>query len=237
GVAGLRVADPDDLAGRLLLGGDQPRVAAELLAALEATDGVDLQENGQPDDPADPGDGLQHRQLARVVLRGGNFDVAFESADLGVQRPEQVEPRLDSTPGVLIGDVGGHVVTRALVLHVASNGFEVELPTGGVDVSVEFGPLPDQPQPGAEQVTHCASFVGVGVGEGEGAAPQEPGDGLGVLSVALCVRPVDGPHGPGVSEGEGDAVFAAGVGEPVPGVDALAPDQQVRAERLDRPEE
>src|SRR5262249_3337715 len=146
------VAHADDLAGRLLLGGDQPGVAAELLAALEATDGVDLQQDGHRDDPADPGDTLEHREFGGVVLLGRDLDVTLGSADLGVRRPGQVESGLDPAAGVLIGDVGGDGLALALVLHITADGVEVELSADGVDVAVEFGPLSDESPSGAEQV-------------------------------------------------------------------------------------
>src|SRR5262249_31916157 len=84
GVAGLGGAHAGDLGGRLLLGGDQPGVAAELLAALEATDGVDLQQDGHRDDPADPGDGLQRGEFGGGGLLGGDLGVAFEASEVWV---------------------------------------------------------------------------------------------------------------------------------------------------------
>jgi len=47
----------------------------------------------------------------------------------------------------------------------------------------------------------------------------------------------DGLDPEGVPEGEGDRLAAAGVGQPVPRVDALAADEQVGAERGDGGEE
>src|SRR5262249_41110805 len=115
-----------DLAGRLLLGGDQPGVAAELLAALEATDGVDLQQDGHRDDPADPGDGLQRGEFGGGVLLGGDLDVAFESSDLGVEWAEQVQSRLDAAAGGGVGGGGGGGMGVALFfsLHVRWGGGE-----------------------------------------------------------------------------------------------------------------
>jgi hypothetical protein len=101
-----------------------------------------------------------------------------------------------------------------------------------VDVAVEFGALADQAQAGAEEVAESSPLFGVGVGQGEVAAPEEAGDGLGVVAVALGLAAVDGFHGPGVSEGEGDLVFAAGIGQPVPAVPALAADDQAVAAGL-----
>src|SRR5262249_759547 len=73
----------------------------------------------------------------------------------------------------------------------------------------------------AEEVAEAAVLLGVGVGGRQVAAFEQAGDGLGVLAVALGFAAVDGFHGPGVAEDEGDVVFAAGVGEPVPAVHAL----------------
>jgi hypothetical protein len=95
-----------------------------------------------------------------------------------------------------------------------------------------FGALADQAQAGAEQVAQAAPLPGVGVGRREVAALEEPGDGLGVVAVALGLLAVDGLHGPGVAQREGDALVAAGVGQPVPAVHALAADDQAVAEGL-----
>ena len=97
--------------------------------------------------------------------------------------------------------------------------------------------MADEAQAGAEQVAQPASFARVGVGGREGAALEEAGDGLGVVAVGLGLGAVHGFHGPGVSEGEGDGLASAGVGQPVPRVDALAADEQVGAERGDGGEE
>ena len=53
----------------------------------------------------------------------------------------------------------------------------------------------------------------------------------------LVFLAVDGFHGPGVAEGEGDVGVAAGVGEPVPAVHALAADDEAVAEGLHGSEE
>src|SRR5262249_58896490 len=83
----------------------------------------------------------------------------------------------------------------------------------------------------------AAARRGVGVGGREVAAPQQPGDGLGILAVALALAAVDRFHGPGMAEDEGDGVITAGVGEPVPAVDTLAGDEQSLAEGRDGAQE
>jgi hypothetical protein len=65
------------------------------------------------------------------------------------------------------------------------------------------------------------------------AALEQVGDSLGVFAVAFAFAAVDGFHGPGMSEDEGDVVVAAGVSQPVPAVHALAADDQSVAEGLD----
>src|SRR5262249_37670691 len=78
---------------------------------------------------------------------------------------------------------------------------------------------------------------GIGIGGRKVTALEESGDGLGVLAVALGLVAVDGFHGPGVAEDEGDVVVAAGIGQPVPAVHALAGDQESVAEGGDGAEE
>ena len=107
GVAALAVADAHDLAARFLLRRDESSVAAKQLTGLEAGDRIDLEHDGHGDDAADAGDGLQRGQFGGVVHLGGDLDVAFEVADLGVERTEQVESGLDAAATVDVGDVGG----------------------------------------------------------------------------------------------------------------------------------
>jgi hypothetical protein len=167
------------------------------------------------------------------VLPGGDFDGPFQAADLGVQRAEQVEAGLDPAPGVRVGDAGRGPVPFGLVLDVAADGVEVQLAPHGVDVSVEFGPLTDQSQSGAQQVAEPAALTRVGVGQWEVAPAQESSEDLGVVGVGLGLGFVEGLDPPGVPEFEPQSLVAAGVGQPVPGVDALAADQHVGSERCE----
>jgi hypothetical protein len=106
-----------------------------------------------------------------------------------------------------------------------------------VDVAVPLGALADQAQAGTQEVAQAAAFAGVGIGGGEVAALEQTSEGLGILAIALGLAAVDGFQGPGVAEDEGEAVVAAGVGQPVPGMDALAADQQAVGERGDGAQE
>jgi hypothetical protein len=99
-------------------------------------------------------------------------------------------------------------------------------------MAIQLGALAHEAEAGAEQVAQAAPLPGVGVGRREVAALEQAGDGLGVLAVALGLATVDGFHGPGVTEHEGDLVVPAGVREPVPGMHTLPGDEQAVAEGL-----
>src|SRR5262249_50088416 len=160
-------------------------------------------------------------QLARVELLRGLFDLGFKAADSGIERLKQGEVGFDAPADEGVGDVSGDGGALGLVFDVAGDGRQVGLAAGGVDVAVEFGALADEAQARAEQVAEAATFFGVGVGGREVATLEETGDGLGVLAITLGLAAVNGFHGPGVTEDESDVVVAAGVGEPVPGMDTL----------------
>jgi hypothetical protein len=168
---------------------------------------------------------LQHGQLGGEDQPGGVFDLGFESANGGVEGFEEGQVGLNAAADKGVGDVGG------------AAGPQVGLTAGGVDVAVEVGALAEEAQACAEQIAQAPSLLGIGVGRREVAALEEAGDGLGVLAVALGLVAVHGLHGVGMAEDEGDAGVAAGIGEPVPAVHALASDEEPIAERGDGAEE
>jgi hypothetical protein len=184
-----------------------------------------------------PGGGLQHGQLGGEDEPGGVLDLGLEAADGGVERFEQGQVGLDAAADEGVGDVIDNGCPFTLVLDIAGDGRQVGLAAGGVDVAVEVGALADEAESGAEEIAEPSSLFGVGVGGREGAALEEAGDGLGVLAVALGLVAMHGFHGVGVAEDEGDVLFAAAVGEPVPAVHALAGDEEAVAEGSDGAEE
>jgi len=122
---------------------------------------------------------LQDGQLGGEARVGGIFDLLLEAADGGVEGFEQGQVGLDAAADEGVGDVA---VALGLVLDVAGDGGQVGLATGGVDVAVEVGALADEAETSAEQVAQAAPLAGVGAGQREVAAPEESGDGLGVVS-------------------------------------------------------
>ena len=68
---------------------------------------------------------------------------------------------------------------------------------------------------------------GIDVGLREHAAAEQHGDFRGVDLIVFGLAAVDGFHGEGVSEHEGDALAGTQVREPVPREDAFDTDDQV----------
>src|SRR5262249_26279799 len=124
-----------------------------------------------------------------------------------------------------------------LVLDVVGDGRQAGLSAGGVDVAVQVGALTDEAEAGAGQVAQAPPLLGGGGGGGGVARAQQPGGGLGVLAVTVGLVAVHGLHGVGVAEDKGDVLLAAGIGEPVPAVHALAGDEEAVAEGSDGAEE
>jgi hypothetical protein len=110
-----------------------------------------------------------------------------------------------------------------------AQGFEIDLGLGGPEVGEQLGAPAHEVEAAAQEIAGGAPAAGIDVGLGEVAAPQELGDLPGVELVALGLEAVDRTHGESVSENEGDALVLAEIGEPVPGEETLAADDQVVA--------
>src|SRR5262249_54465108 len=173
---------------------------------------------------------------------GGVVDLLLESADGGVERFEQGQVDLDAAADEGVGDIGGGGGAVGRVLYVVGGGGGGGPVGGGGGGGGRGGGRAGGGGGGgggggAEQVGQAPPLLGVGVGGREVAAAQQPGDGLGVLAVTLGLVAVHGLHGVGVAEDKGDVLLAAGIGEPVPAVHALAGDEEAVAEGSDGAEE
>ena len=169
---------------------------------------------------------------ATVVDLGGADQLRFEAFDL------LTEPRDDGQVGgehragagvgedveVESGAVGG-------VGELLRRRGEVVLQERHLQVSQEFGAFADEVGAAAQEVTGGPHRLRIDVGLGERAAAEQAGQLPGVDGVGLGLAAVDRLEVQRVAQDEGDALGGAQVGEPVPGEQALAADDQAVAER------
>jgi hypothetical protein len=80
-VADLRASCSKLLSRRAVIALHQPRVGKKILNPIEAADVVNLVEDRQRQDFADPWDGAQSVIGLGIVLLGSAFEVAFEVSD------------------------------------------------------------------------------------------------------------------------------------------------------------
>src|SRR6185312_1665367 len=125
----------------------------------------------------------------------------------------------------------------ALVRQLLFERRQVVLAVEDLQVGDELRALADEETPSAEQVAGLAFVLGIDVGEREVAGAEQAGEGGAVLAVVLGFAAVDGFHGEGVAEDEGELFAFAEVGEPVPGEHAFAADDDSVAVRCDGVEE
>src|SRR5262249_55945654 len=150
---------------------------------------------------------------------------------------EQGQVGLDAAAQQGVGDVGGDGGALALGLDVAGGRGQVGLSAGGGGVGRKGG-APGGPGPPGAGAGRAGGGRARGGGGGRGGgALEEPGVGFRVLAVAFGLAAMQGGHGPGVAEDEGDGVIAAGVGEPVPAMHTLAGDEEPVSEGSDGAEE
>ena len=92
-----------------------------------------------------------------------------------------------------------------------------------------LGPFARERHPAPEQIPGGPHRGGIHIGLGPHAAAQEHGDLVGINRLVLGLAPMDGLHGEGVAQDEGNALTGAEVGQPVPGEDPFDADHQVLA--------
>ena len=106
-----------------------------------------------------------------------------------------------------LGDLGGAV---AGVGELLGEGRQVVLAVGVLTMwAMSWARWRTKKRAAAEQVAGLALGPGVDVGHREDAAAEQAGDLAGVDLVVLGLAAVDGLHGQGVAEDEGDALRAS----------------------------
>src|SRR5262249_28588394 len=151
-VADLLTAAAQHLARRLVPTADQPAVGQELAFGRKAADVVDLVEQDQGQDLADPGDAAQAGEGRQCVRFGGRCQVQFQGADVPLEHVDEGQVHggalLDAGVGKAAGDV--HLLAVAGVGEALGEGRQVVLAVEDLQVGDQGGPLADQVSAAAE---------------------------------------------------------------------------------------
>ena len=236
GVADLRTCVPVVLAVGLLGAFHQPAVGHELLHPREAVDIVDLVEEHQGQDLADPRHRAQPVIGVDVMHLGGLSQVQLQLPEQPIVVVDQCQVALDALAHRGIGEVVGQPDTVPVEGDLAERRQQV-LARRVLDVREELSALAGEVAASTQKVAGGPHFPRVHVRHGKHAAAQEHGDLVSVDLVILGFAAVDSLHVQGMAEDEGDALLRAKVGERVPREDAFHGHHEVLAVRRDRGEE
>ena len=229
GVADLFIGFTGPLAVRLFLRTDQPGIGAKPLHGSKAFDVVDLIQDRQRQDLADPGHRAQSVIVLGVVLLGAVFEVALEIPNQGVVALDQREVDLHTLAHIRLGKRLGDAFAVGLVGDLGLRRSEVVLMVGVLDVREQITAATDEVQPPPQQISRGAHRRGIDVGLGKIPAAQQRGDLEGIDLVVLGFPPVDGLHVKGVAEHELDPLPLTQIRQPVPGEHAFGGDDEVVA--------
>lgn len=236
-VADLGAGRTGPLAGRRRFAFDEASIGSESLDGLEATDVVDLVEEGEGEDLPDAGDGVEAEQGVGIVRPSLSKNTVLQIPNETIVGLTEGQVSLDALSNDGVREGTGNRRALALVDQGSLGPGQIVLVEGVLDVGHELAPFAGEMQATAKQVPRGPHLGRVGVGLGQKTSTEKAGDLQGVDSVVLGLGPVDGPHVEGVAKDEGDVVFGAEVGEPVPVEDALGSDDEVFPERFDGLEE
>ena len=125
-------------------------------------------------------------------------------------------------PAIAIGGGSGQTVVGELM---------------GLDAGEEFGALPDEGQPLAQERAQGTLLRRIGVAGRDEIGAKKMGELLGIDAVVLVFAAVDGLEVEGMGQDEVNAGLIAGIGEPVSAEHAFANDGEVVAVRSDEFEE
>ncbi len=222
-------AGSSELAGGLAPGSDQSRVRGELLHGVEAIEVGDLVEDRHPENLADAGHGAQTIEGGEIISLGTGDELALEIADQAIDGVEQTAVGADRRAARSLGKTLRKSAAIRRVIEALLERLEIGLGLGHLEMGEELGAEADEVEPPAQQIAGGAKASRVDVGEWEVSTAQELGDFPGVELVALGLQAVNRAHAEGVTEDELDPLLFTQVGEPVPGEEALAADDEVAA--------
>ncbi len=226
-VADLTAAEAVNLAGRTPGTFDQARIGRKLLDPGEAVDVLDLIEDRGRQDLADAVDAPEKIVAVDIVHLHRPVDISFQILDDQVEVVEELKIRLHTLADRREREVIGDSFPIFLPVQPSPDRREVILAVGVLDVGEQFRPSLDEIAPAAKQVPIRPHLPGIDVSEWKHSAAKQSGDFLGIDFVVLGFPPVDGFHIEGVTQNEGNGLFRAEVGKPVPEEDALDADNNI----------
>jgi len=237
GVADLSSTRAFSLTGGLVSRGYKPGVGAEVLDTGEAADVVDLVEEGQREDLADPWDGAKAVEGMGVVDLGGADEMELDLGEELVVDINEVHIHLDHGTHAGVFEAIGHIDAVGGISELFAKRGQIVLGVGVLDVGQELGAAAHEVVAAPKEIASRAHLGGVDVGLGKGATPEEMGDLEGVDAIVLGLGAVDGAHVEGVTENEGEVFSGAQIADPVPGEHALHGNGHVRAKGVEDPQE
>ena len=237
-VAEFGTAEALDFAGAGDGAFDEAAVGEEILHAGKAGDVADFVEDGQAEEFADAGDGLQEGEVAVGSLFGELQELFFEAGELDVIMADEGEIILQGELADGIGFAGEELFAPGFpIVKGLAGGGAVVGELMGLDAGQEFAAVPDVeqtlPQQGAQWPFGCR----IDITRRDQVGAQQVGDFFGVHPVIFIFAAVNGLEVKRVSQDEVDARGGTSIGEPIPAEHALGADGQIVAIGRDELEE
>jgi hypothetical protein len=216
GMANFLAGSAVALAGGCFGTRDEPAVGDARLDSGEAVDIVDLLHQPKSQELADPWDGTHAVEGLRIMPLGGLDEIQLQGREQALVGVDQCEVHRDTLLDVGIEKALGHAGPVRLVGERLADLWEVVWAVSLVDMRQELGVFAHERQPAPEQVPRGPPRGGIDRGLGQPPAPQEHRDLMGIELIVFGLAPMDGLHGAGVAQHEGNPFLGADVGQPGP---------------------
>lgn len=176
----------DPLAGRRGFAFDEASIGSESLNGLEATDVVDIVEEGEGEDLPDAGDGVKAEQGVGIVRPSLSEDTVLQIPNETIVGLTEGQVRLDALPNNGVREGAGNGRTLDLVDQRPLGPGQIVLVEGVLDVGHEFAPLSGEMQATAKQVPGGPHLGRVSIGLGQKASTQKAGGRMEGSDGARC---------------------------------------------------
>ena len=234
GIAEFGAAEALDFAGAGDGAFDEAAITEKVLHGGEALDVADFMEDGQAEELANAGDGLQEGEIAAVGLFGQAQELFFEDGQLRIVMVNEGQVVLEGELADGMGFAGEEAFLPGFpVVKGLAEGGTVVSQLMGLDAGEELGAFRNVEDTLAEQSAQGPLGGGINVTGGNEVGAQEVGDFFGVNAIVLVFAAVNGLEIKGMGQDEVDVGGLAGIREPIPAEHALGADGQIVAVRGD----